>query len=66
MYFTTANVQPSILDGFIDLNAGVDYTLTKQFTAFLSLTNILNKDYQRYYNYPVNGIQVMGGIMYKF
>ena len=54
------------LDGFIDLNAGVDYTLTKQFTAFLSLTNILNKDYQRYYNYPVNGIQVMGGIMYKF
>jgi len=54
------------LDGFIDLNAGVDYKLTKQLSAFLSLTNLLNNQYQRYYNYPVNGIQVMGGIMYKF
>ncbi len=54
------------LEGFIDLNAGVDYKLTKQLSAFLSLTNLLNQQYQRYYHYPVNGIQIMGGIMYKF
>lgn len=54
------------LDGFIDLNAGVDYRLTDQFSVFLSLTNLLNNKYQRYYNYPVHGIQVMGGITYKF
>lgn len=54
------------LDGFIDLNAGVDYKLTKQLSAFLSLTNLLNQQYQRYYHYPVNGIQIMGGIMYNF
>jgi len=54
------------LDGFIDLNLGVDYKLTKQLSAFLSLTNLLNKQYERYYHYPVNGIQIMGGIMYKF
>jgi len=54
------------LDAFIDLNIGVDYKLTKQLSAFLSLTNLLNSQYQRYYHYPVNGIQVMGGIMYKF
>ncbi len=54
------------LDGFVDLNAGVDYRLTEQFSIFLSLTNLLNKQYQRYYHYPVHGIQIMGGIMYKF
>jgi len=54
------------LDGFIDLNAGVEYKLTDSFSAFLTLTNILNQDYQRYLNYPVHGIQIMGGIIYKF
>ncbi len=54
------------LDGFIDLNAGIDYKLTDNFSVFLTLTNILNTDYQRYYKYPVHGIQVMGGLTYKF
>lgn len=54
------------LDGFIDLNAGVDYKLTESFSVFLSLNNILNTEYQRYYNYPVHGIQIMGGLTYKF
>ncbi|MBC8321825.1 MAG: hypothetical protein H8E34_14020 [Bacteroidetes bacterium] len=54
------------LDEFIDVNAGVDYTLTDKFSVFLSLNNLLNTQYQRYYNYPVHGIQIMGGIMYKF
>lgn len=54
------------LDGFIDLNAGVSYSLTDQFSVFLTLTNLLNQQYERYYHYPVNGIQVMGGIMYRF
>jgi hypothetical protein len=54
------------LEAFIDLNVGVDYQLTDQFSVFLSLTNLLNQHYERYYNYPVQGIQIMGGIMYKF
>ena len=64
-----SSVLPAVqidLDGFVDLNIGVDYKLTNQLSAFLSLTNLLNKQYQRYYHYPVNGIQIMGGIMYKF
>ncbi len=54
------------MDAFIDLNLGADYQLNKQLSVFLSLTNILNNKYQRYYNYPVNGIQIMGGIKYVF
>ena len=54
------------LDSFIDLNIGVNYQITDQFSVFLSLTNLLNKHYQRYYHYPVQGIQIMGGIMFKF
>lgn len=54
------------MDAFVDLNLGVDYKLTDQFSVFLSLTNLLNKQYERYYHYPVHGIQIMGGLMYKF
>ena len=54
------------LDGFLDLNAGVEYQLTNQFSVWLNVNNILNNDYQRYLNYPVHGIQVMGGLTYKF
>lgn len=54
------------LDPFIDLNAGVEYKLSNKFGVFLTITNILNSDYQRYLNYPVHGIQIMGGFSYKF
>lgn len=54
------------LDSFIDLNIGVDYKITDQLSVFLSLTNLLNQQYERYYHYPVQGMQIMGGIMYKF
>ena len=60
---TSGNID---LDGFIDLNAGVEYQLTNQFSVWLNANNILNNDYQRYLNYPVHGIQIMGGLTYKF
>lgn len=54
------------LDGFIDLNVGLQYSLTNSFSVFLTGNNLLNTDYQRYLNYPVHGIQIMGGIVYNF
>ncbi len=54
------------LDGFIDMNAGVEYKLTSNFSVWLNVNNILNNDYQRYLNYPVHGIQIMGGLTYRF
>jgi len=54
------------LDPYIDLNLSINYQLTDQFAVWLSGTNLLNNQYQRYYSYPVQGWQVMGGITYKF
>ena len=54
------------LDPFFDINLGVDYQLKKNFAVFLKLTNLLNWNYEYYYQYPVQGINVMAGIQYKF
>lgn len=54
------------LDSFFDINLGVDYQITNNFSVFLKLTNLLNKNYEYYYQYPMQGINVMAGITYKF
>ncbi|MCB2208542.1 MAG: TonB-dependent receptor [Bacteroidetes bacterium] len=54
------------LDSFFDVNLGVDYQLKENFSVFLKLTNLLNRNYEYYYQYPVQGINVMAGISYKF
>ena len=54
------------LDGFMDINFGADYALSDKFSVFLSATNLLNNNYDRFYNYPVQGINVMAGVALKF
>lgn len=54
------------LDSFVDINLGVTYYITKNLSVFLSGNNLLNWNYERYYNYPVQGLQIMGGVGYRF
>jgi len=54
------------LSSFIDINLGADYALSDKFSVFLSVTNLLNNNYDRFYNYPVQGINVMAGVALKF
>lgn len=54
------------MDSFIDLNIGLNYSLTNEFSIFLNVNNLLNSDYQIYNGYPVHGIQIMGGLTYRF
>ncbi len=49
-----------------DLSAGAEFKITKKFSAWLDLNNILNQKYQRWYNYPVYGLNVIGGIIAHF
>lgn len=51
---------------FIDLNAEMSYTFTERLSAFAKANNLLTTHYKRYYNYPVQGLQVLAGITYKF
>ena len=54
------------LDGFFDFNLGVEYFINENFSVFLTGTNLLNNNYQRFYNYPVQGLQVMIGVSFRF
>ena len=49
-----------------DMSAGAEFKITKKFSAWLDLNNILDQKYQRWYNYPVYGLNVIGGIIAHF
>jgi hypothetical protein len=54
------------LSGGTDLSAGAELVINKQFSAWMDLNNIFNSKYQRWYNYPVYGLNVLAGVIYKF
>ena len=54
------------LDSYFDLNAHVGYKYSERMTFFLKGNNLANQNYQRWLNYPVQGIQVLAGASYKF
>ncbi len=54
------------LDGYFDVNLHTDYTIAKQWTIFLNANNLTSKNYQRWTNYPVQGLQILGGVKYRF
>ena len=67
------NVQPSefiatiiSLESYFDANAHIGYRLNEQLSIFAKASNIANNQYQRWANFGVQGLQVLGGVTYKF
>ena len=54
------------IDTFTDLSAKITYKASGNFSANLEFQNILNNDNMMYNRYPMRGIQVPGGIVYRF
>jgi hypothetical protein len=54
------------LEGYLDANIHLGYRLTERLSIFAKGSNLLGDNYQKWYNYPVQGIQVLGGATYKF
>lgn len=54
------------LDAYADLNANLGYRFNEKLSAFVRGNNLLGNNYERWIDYPVLGLQVMGGITYKF
>ena len=54
------------LGSIVDFNLGVSYRYNKRVTAFLELNNLASQRYNNWYNYPVQPIQVMGGVSFRF
>ena len=59
-------IQTVTLDSYFDANAHVGYRITDQISAFAKVNNIANQNYQRWLNYPVQGIQFLAGATYQF
>lgn len=54
------------LDSFIDLNANLGYRFNNQLSVFAKGNNLLGDSYQRWADFPVQGIQILAGATYKF
>jgi outer membrane receptor protein involved in Fe transport len=55
-----------ILESYFDANAHLGYRINDRWSAYIKANNIANQDYQRWLNFPVQGIQFLAGITYKF
>lgn len=49
-----------------DLSAGAEFKINKTFSAWLDVNNILNNKYQRWHNYEVYGLNLLGGVRVNF
>ena len=49
-----------------DINLGLEYRYNKRISAFIQLNNVASQRYNRWYNYPVQVFQVLGGITARF
>ncbi len=59
--------EPTItLDAFFDANVNLGYRLSDKLSFFVKGNNLMGENYQRWANFPVQGIQFLGGVTYKF
>jgi hypothetical protein len=54
------------LPSVIDLNTGAEFRVSEGVFTWIQFSNLLNADYQRWYQYPVFGFQIHGGIKLTF
>ncbi|HMC85482.1 MAG TPA: hypothetical protein VKI61_08145 [Chitinophagaceae bacterium] len=50
----------------IDVNAGVEFKVTRALDLWLQMNNIFNNKYERWHQYPVYGFNILGGIVFRF
>lgn len=49
----------------VDLNVLAQYQYKKNISFFLNFHNVTNSRYQQWYNYPVYGLNVLGGVSFS-
>ena len=54
------------LNGALDLNAGLEFRITKNLNVWTQFNNITNQKYQRWNQYPVYGFNFVGGVVFSF
>ena len=64
--YLRANGSDGKLSGAFDLNAGLEFRVSKNINLWTQFNNITNKEYQRWNHYPVYGFNFVGGIVFSF
>lgn len=64
--YEEGKIVPVKVSGAFDLGLGFEYQVNKMISAYIDASNILNQHYQRWYQYPVQGIQVIAGVKLTF
>ena len=54
------------IKGTVDINLNATYAFRERFDIFLDINNIAGIQYERYYNYPSYGFNLLGGISFSF
>jgi hypothetical protein len=49
-----------------DLSAGLEFKVYKNIKLWMQFNNIFNKEYQRWNQYPVYGLNFLGGVVFSF
>jgi len=60
------NLTEVTLDSYIDANVHLGYRINERLSFFAKGSNLLSDNYEKWYNYPVQGIQGLLGATYKF
>jgi hypothetical protein len=64
-YLKKGNVEDR-LTGAVDLNAGLEFKITKNVNLWTQFNNLFNKEYHRWNQYPVYGFNFVGGVIFSF
>ncbi|WP_025742670.1 TonB-dependent receptor [Aquimarina pacifica] len=63
----TAFSEPiTVLDSYFDANVNLGYRLSERLSFFVKGNNLTGQNYEQWVNFPVQGLQVLGGATYKF
>jgi hypothetical protein len=65
-YLDKTNTDGKLFKSGADLSAGMEFKITKNFSAWLDVNNIFNNKYERWHNYEVLGLHVLGGVRLGF
>ncbi|MBK6444788.1 MAG: hypothetical protein IPF81_05610 [Bacteroidetes bacterium] len=58
--------KPEKIKAYLDGNLGLEYRYSKILSVFVNLNNLSFTKYDRWYRYPTEGFNVLGGIAYSF
>lgn len=63
---TGAGNQSVTMKGLIDLNLGAEYRYNKFLSLYVDFRNVAAQRYQRWYGYPTQKFNLIGGLTYTF